>query len=271
MFFGLKILLIKGACHILLNILVWPFEEKKSIITNAVIHKNKRFVLNLDLENFFAAFHFGRVEGFFEKNRDFRLPREVALTIAQIACYEGRLPQGAPSSPIITNLICQILDMRLLKIAKRYRVDYTRYADDLTFSTNNRKFLDAYQSFLDEIFAELKKSGFSVNPQKTRLQFRDSRQEVTGLVVNKKANVSRTYCKRTKAMAHHLYTTGSFEIDGNPATISQLEGRFSFIDQIDRYNNKFDGKKHNCNILNGREKQYQAFLFYKYFYICTYL
>ena len=72
---------------------------------------------------------------FYEKNKDFLLPREVAIVIAQIACYNGCLPQGAPSSPIITNLICQVLDMRLLKIAKKYKLDYTRYADDFSFST----------------------------------------------------------------------------------------------------------------------------------------
>lgn len=124
------------------------FEKGKSIITNAKIHRNKRFVLNMDLENFFDSFHFGRVRGYFEKSAGFLLPREVSTIIAQISCYNGRLPQGAPSSPIITNLICQILDMRLLKIAKKYKLDYTRYADDLTFSTNNGSFLNSQESFI---------------------------------------------------------------------------------------------------------------------------
>lgn len=242
------------------------FEKGKSIITNARIHRNKRFVLNLDLEHFFDTFHFGRVLGFFEKNRDFQLPREAAVAIAQIACYQGRLPQGAPSSPIITNLICQILDMRLLKVAKAYRLDYTRYADDLTFSTNRRGFLDVQEQFCAEVSAEIERAGFAVNQKKTRLVFRDSKQEVTGLVVNKKISVDRAYCKKTRAMAHCLYTQGKYEIDGKPATLKQLEGRFSFIDQIDHYNNKKDGKTHNVHTLNGRERQYQAFLFYKYFF-----
>ena len=76
------------------------FERKKSIITNAKPHRNKRFVLNLDLENFFDSFHFGRVRGFFEKNRVLPLPHEVATVIAQLTCFEGSLPQGAPTSPI---------------------------------------------------------------------------------------------------------------------------------------------------------------------------
>ena len=108
-------------------------------------------VLNIDLENFFESFHFGRVRGFFIKNNNFLLPIEVATVIAQISCYEGKLPQGAPSSPIISNLICEILDYRLLKIAKKYKLNYTRYADDLTFSTNDKNFLGLQMEFYEEI------------------------------------------------------------------------------------------------------------------------
>jgi RNA-directed DNA polymerase len=94
------------------------FEKNKSIITNAKIHRNKRIVWNIDIENFFDSIHFGRIRGFFNKNNNFLLPIEVATVIAQLSCYEGKLPQGAPSSPIISNLICEILDHRILKIAK---------------------------------------------------------------------------------------------------------------------------------------------------------
>ena len=87
------------------------FEKGKSIITNAEVHRNKRYIYNVDIESFFDSFHFGRVKGFFEKNKDFLFLKQVATTIAQIACYNGRLPQGAPTSPVITNIICNILDM----------------------------------------------------------------------------------------------------------------------------------------------------------------
>jgi hypothetical protein len=243
------------------------FEKEKGIITNAIIHRNKRYVLNMDLEDFFDSFHFGRVRGFFEKNQEFNLPLEVATMIAQLTCYKGCLPQGAPSSPIITNLICNILDMKLIKISRKYRLDYTRYADDMTFSTNDSKFIDLKNIFLEEVTKEIKKSGFLVNNSKTRLVFRDSRQEVTGLVVNKKINVSRDYCKNTRAMADSFYKHGEFKINDYDGTIKQLEGRFAFINQLDYYNNKNDyEKKHTLWTLNSREKQYQKFLFYKYFF-----
>lgn len=248
------------------NNLSHAFEKEKSIITNAKIHRNKRLVLNIDLENFFGSFHFGRVRGFFIKNNNFLLSSEVATVIAQLTCYEGKLPQGAPTSPIITNLICEILDQRLLKISKKYKLDYTRYADDLTFSTNDKKFLDQQTEFYELLSSELIRAGFKINEKKKRLQFRDSRQVVTGLVVNKKINVNRIFYKETRAMAHQLYKEGKFEINGKLATLNQLEGRFAFINQLTRYNNKIDGEKHNFNILSSRELQYQKFLFYKYFY-----
>ncbi|WP_223827902.1 retron Ec67 family RNA-directed DNA polymerase/endonuclease [Bacillus atrophaeus] len=242
------------------------FKKDKSIITNAKIHRNKRFVLNIDLENYFESFHFGRVRGFFANNKNFLLPMKVATVIAQISCYDGKLPQGAPTSPIISNLISEILDRRIMKIAKKYKLYYTRYADDLTFSTNDKNFLNLQTEFYEEISEEITNSGFKINDKKNRLQFRDSRQVVTGLIVNKKINVNRIYYKETRAMAHQLYTHGKFEINGEPATLNQLEGRFSFINQLTWYNNKIDGEKHTFYNLSSRELQYQKFLFYKYFF-----
>ena len=244
------------------------FEKNKSIITNAMIHRNKRFVFNVDLQNFFDSFHFGRVRGYFVKNRHFQLPIEVATVIAQLSCYNGCLPQGAPSSPIITNLVCQILDFRVLRISKKYKLDYTRYADDLTFSTNDKSFLDMQIGFYADLANDIESAGFRINNNKTRLQYKDSKQEVTGLVVNKKLSVNRAYYRNTKAMAYNLYKHGSFTLDNAEGGINQLEGRFSFINQLDKYNNELDKtQKHNFRTLNGREKQYQKFLYYKLFYM----
>lgn len=247
------------------------FTKEKSIITNAKIHKNKRFVLNIDLENFFESFHFGRVQGYFEKNKNYLFPKNIATVLAQLTCYKGSLPQGSPSSPIITNLICNILDMKLLKMAKKYKLDYTRYADDLTFSTNNKSFAEKSEEFISQLEIIIKQSGFKINQKKTRLQYKQSRQVVTGLVVNKKVNVPRDFYKNTRAMANSLYKNGSFTINGLEGSLKQLEGRFSFINHINKENNKEQKKinkdlKLSFRFLNGQEKEYQKFLFYKYFF-----
>lgn len=243
------------------------FERKKGIISNAKIHRNKRYILNVDLKDFFDCFHFGRVKGFFVSNEYFKLPEEVATVIAQLTCYNGKLPQGAPTSPIITNYICNILDYKILSLAKKYHLDYTRYADDLTFSTNDKKFVDNFDVFFKSLDSIITKNGFKINEKKTRLVFKDSRQTVTGLIVNKRINVSNTYYKATRAMANSLYTKGEFYINGEQGTLAQLEGRFTFINEIVRYNNKINGLT-NKKIyeLNAKEKELQKFLFYKYFY-----
>ena len=243
------------------------FEKEKSIITNAVKHKKKKYIVNIDLKDFFEQFHFGRVKGFFEKNREFYCSEDVAFLIAKIACFEGTLPQGAPTSPIIANLIANNLDIKMIKIMKKYRLDYTRYADDITFSTNDKKFMDNYTFFYNDVKNTIEECGFSINEKKTRLTYQDSRQEVTGLTVNKKVNVNRTYYNNTRAMADSLYKTGKFTIDGKEGTLNMLEGRFAFINQIDKYNNTHGfNSKNSIYTLNMHEKQYQTFIFYKNFW-----
>lgn len=240
-------------------VLSHAFEKGKSIITNSQIHRNKKYILNIDLKNFFDSFNFGRVRGFFIKDRDFAVSPEIATVIAQIACYQGKLPQGSPSSPIITNLITRILDYRIVKIAKRYRFTYSRYADDMTFSTNrelNSNKLRAskeLENFLTELEELINSSGFEINSKKTRLSNNTQRQEVTGLVVNKKINVKREYVKNTRAMAFQLYKDGAFKIDKKPGTLNQLTGRFAFIFQIEQFNNYLLYKK--SLIQNNLESQ----------------
>ena len=121
-----------------LNIISHGFSKNKSIKTNGFPHRNKRYLLNVDLEDFFDSIHFGRVRGFFKTNKNFKFSDEVATLIAQLTCYKKKLPQGAPTSPVISNLIAEILDYRILKICKKYKLVYTRYVDDMTFSTNNK-------------------------------------------------------------------------------------------------------------------------------------
>ena len=234
------------------------FEKEKSIFTNAKIHRKKRFIINVDLENFFDNIHFGRVRGYLIKNKDFQLSEEVATVIAQLTCFKGSLPQGAPTSPIISNYICNIFDLRIIKLAKKYKLNYTRYADDLTFSTNDKYFMENWEAFLGNLEKEVERAGFHLNEKKTRISYEDSRQEVTGVIVNKKISIKREYYKNTRAMANNLYKTGEFYINGEKGSLNQLEGRFTFINQAECF-----GKKINFQQLNGREKEYQKFLFFK--------
>lgn len=130
------------------------FRRGHSIVTNAKPHHGRRFVLNLDLKDFFPSFNFGRIRGFFIKSKAFELNEKVATLIAQIACHQNSLPQGSPCSPVISDLVAHLLDARLAKMAKKEGVTYSRYADDLTFSTNKKSFPTALAT-QDEADAEL--------------------------------------------------------------------------------------------------------------------
>lgn len=119
------------------------FKKGRSIITNASKHLKRRYVLNVDLQDFFGTINFGRVRGFFINDKHFALNPAVATILAQIACHENALPQGSPCSPVISNLIGHILDVHLCKLASQNGCTYSRYADDITFSTNEPNFPNA--------------------------------------------------------------------------------------------------------------------------------
>jgi RNA-directed DNA polymerase len=254
-----------------------------------MMHLGKKNVLNIDLENFFDSFNFGRVRGFFIKNENFKLDPKIATMIAQIACYNDTLPQGSPCSPVITNLITHSLDIRLSQLAKKYKCTYTRYADDITFSTRKSEFPSQIMKEEDGIYTagkrlrrEIFNAGFSINENKTRIQYKDSRQDVTGLIVNKKPNTKKEYWRTVRAKCNSLFTTGKFiseldgvEVEGN---LNELEGQLNFIDQVDHYNRmrqkaplmpEITLRKVGQNttlLLSSREKTFSRFLFFRLFY-----
>lgn len=265
------------------------FVRERSILTNAARHIGKNNVLNIDLKNFFESFNFGRVRGFFIENKNFKLDPAVATVIAQIACYDNKLPQGSPSSPVIANLITHSLDIRLASLAKKNSCTYSRYADDITFSTRRKKFpsslmIEGERGYIPgkRLSSEIKRAGFDINNSKTRIQYKDSRQDVTGLVANKKPSVRREYWRTVRSQCHSLFSTGSFtdkiletSVAGN---IFVLEGRLNFIDQVDFFNRKRvnsapainhhppQKKSNTRRLLNGRERTFSRFLYYKSFY-----
>ena len=194
------------------------FIKKRSCVTNAAPHVNKKYVLNCDIENFFYNIHFGRVRGAF-MSKPFNFNKMVATYISQLVCYNGHLPQGAPTSPFISNIICYSMDKEFSFIAKKNHCKYTRYADDITFSTNLSLFPSkiAYLNsekkivFSERILKNLNNGfdkGFKFNEKKTKLSRSCFRQEVTGIVVNEKLNVSQKYIKRIRAILNNIKKSG---------------------------------------------------------------
>jgi RNA-directed DNA polymerase len=191
---------------------VQGFVPSRSVLTNAQQHIGQRFVLNIDLKDFFPSIHFGRVQGIFMKP-PYNLPKEVAVVLAKICCYSRKLPQGAPTSPIVSNMICARMDSELRKLAQEFKCRYTRYADDITFSTYLSKFPHelAYLEQIDDtskVFVGeklkvlIQSNGFEINNNKVRLQHKNQHQEVTGITVNKFPNVNRKFVRKISSMLH---------------------------------------------------------------------
>lgn len=267
------------------------FRRGRSIVTNAQQHVGKRQVVNLDLIDFFPSINLGRVRGFFINNKHFRLKEPVANTLAQISCHGNELPQGAPTSPVISNLIAHILDVRLAGFAKATGFHYTRYADDLTFSTNLKDLPPKLVRY-DEVSTkwvvgsrlrkEVKDAGFRINDAKTRLQLKQSRQDVTGIIVNKGVNVRIEYYKDARAKCDKLFKTGKyFETarkvldDGTmvlvktEGSLKSLDGKMSFIDFV-----KYERRKDVLSRQNETKEKpargflalYRKYLYFRNFY-----
>ncbi len=177
--------------------------ETHNIASNALPHVAKKFVMNIDLEDYFPSIKASRVRKLF-KSKYFQFNDDLALTLALLLTRNGSLPTGAPTSPVVANLITMPLDKELMKYCLINNINYTRYADDLTFSTN--------EFIADETIAQIKaiivKHKFTVNEKKFRIQSAMRQQKVTGLVVNQKVNVDRKYIKQIRAMLHHTKTEG---------------------------------------------------------------
>lgn len=191
---------------------VHGFLPNRSIVSNARPHSGQLWVLNVDLEDFFPSIHFGRVRGLF-RAWPYSLPDRVALVLARICCYRSQLPQGAPTSPIVSNMICAQLDTQLLRLAQRFRCIYTRYADDISISTSMSEFPSAlarmqpYPKTPEVVVgkamrAVIERNSFQVNERKVRMRHRDRRQEVTGLTVNRFPNVRKPFVRQLRAMLH---------------------------------------------------------------------
>jgi len=233
------------------------FTSGRSVLTNASGHVGRARLLTVDLADFFSTFHFGRVRGVFRK-QPFGFDPTVAAVLAQLCCYEGILPQGASTSPLLTNMICRRLDRDLMRLAARLGCRYSRYADDFTFSTDALFFSGellaplvggsstlTIGSALARVLAE---HGVKVNESKTRLQTARQRQVVTGVVVNKRPNVTRRFRQNIRAVLHRCEVDGLAATEtafhtkydrkqrrgGSPALLDHLHGRIDYLGMIRR-------------------------------------
>jgi retron-type reverse transcriptase len=229
------------------------FRGGRSIVSNASPHVGQAIVINMDLENFFPTLTYPRVKGMFKALGY----SDHAATVFGLLCTEPdvdeveldgksfyvakgerHLPQGSPASPQVTNVICRRFDKRIASLAKKYGFAYTRYADDLSFSTNDSGADVA--KLLASVERAVKDEGFKVHPKKTRIMRKGRRQEVTGVVVNEKVGAPRKEIRKLRAALHRIDTKGlagsswgGVQHDDGGDVIAAVLGYATFVRMVD--------------------------------------
>jgi hypothetical protein len=260
---------------------VHGFVKGKSVVSNASNHSKRKYVLNIDLKDFYGSINFGRVRGVFMA-KPFSFGEKAASLLAQLLCHQNKLPQGACTSPVISNLVSSNLDKKLVLLAKRYHCTYTRYADDITISCNKKDFPNSLASYdgnnpitgktiIGKLLEDtIDSAGFTINHDKVRLQIPSIRQDVTGLTVNEFPNVKRRYIREIRAMLHDWKNNGAVQAEKNyiikhpekRITIpeNKLDGSFfrkvvygklSFLKMVRNFNNTDDSLVTNFALKAG--------------------
>ena len=248
------------------------FTDGRSVVDNALRHIGKNYVFNTDIENFFPSIEQPRVWKRLQLP-PFNFPSSVANTIAGLCCmrtdevineekgyYRCVLPQGAPTSPIITNMICDTLDRRLNGLANRFGLNYSRYADDITFSSMHNVYREDGE-FRKELKRIIEDQHFKMNERKTRLQMRNVRQEVTGITVNEKLNVTQQYVREIRNLLYIWKRYGEtaaivsflpkYKEDkghvkkGNPDMVNVLDGKLMYLKMVKGENDSVYVRLHN--------------------------
>ncbi len=211
-----------------------------NILANASPHVGKKYVLNLDLKDFFPSISAKRIQDLL-LSPVFNYEQHLATAMTLLLTYKGQLPIGAPSSPVMSNFICLPLDEALMAFAHENQLVYTRYADDLTFSSDSL----IHETQIEALIKRIQDNDFQVNFKKVRLASSGSKQTVTGLTVNEKPNVDRKLLKKIRAMLHDLSTHGllkasthhfkakqSVSEGSQHKFLNRLEGYINFVGQI---------------------------------------
>jgi len=172
----------------------------KSIVDNARFHVNKTGVLTIDIENFFPSLRLKKVYGFFN---NLGYSKSVSMVLSRLCCLNDSLPQGAPTSPALSNLLMAPIDKRIIGFVKKYNISYTRYADDLTFSGDFEPGMVI--KFVKSVLSDY---NLKLNENKTKYCLKNQRQEVTGITVNQKMQACKEVRKSLRQSVYYIKKYG---------------------------------------------------------------
>lgn len=225
------------------------FRPAHSIVSNAEPHQGQDIVINMDLRDFFPSISYKRIKGLFHAlGYSEQIATILGLLCTEpeidqveldgetyyVANSERHLPQGAPTSPALTSILCRRLDSRLQGMADKLGFAYTRYADDLTFSASGET-ARQFTQLLWQARKIIEDEGFVLHPEKLRIMRKGSRQEVTGIVVNEKLSVNRKTLKNFRALLFHIEKDGldGKHWKGQPVSLAFLKGFANYVKMVD--------------------------------------
>lgn len=251
------------------------FIPNRSVVTNAAMHVGKKYVYNIDIKDFFPSISFFRVWAVLSKVKPFLLDNEVAGVIANLCCEDQCLPQGAPTSPMLSNVVCIRLDRKLYFLSKKMNFTYSRYADDITISSNEDIFSPEFRKTIFEIIEE---EGFEINLKKERLQRNNvkdgdkvvrERQEVTGIIVNRRTNVPRSYIKNLRAALHNWEHQGYAKAaSGYEYYYKREKGFVRYKGEIPPFENYISGKLEYLGMVRGKDDPIYRLLKFQFDTLC---
>jgi RNA-directed DNA polymerase len=210
-------------CHLAIHESCHAYLRGKSIITNAYSHVGKAFVANIDIENFFGSISRDHVFRLLRKND---IGEKLSGAVANLVTYEGHVPQGAPTSPAISNALLFDFDEAITNYCVTSNLSYTRYADDMTISGDTR---GSIESAIEKCSVLLSNYKLKLKKEKTRIASHQSSQRVTGLVVNEKIQPPREYQRRIRSMFHNAYLYPEQYLE----RINELRGHLSYLSSFD--------------------------------------
>ncbi len=202
------------------------FERGRGIVEHAALHAGKSVVVNVDIVSYFESTQVKRIHKMF---RRFGWGRGATRLLIRLCTHDGGLPQGAPTSPKLSNLVNYFLDERLTEIAESFDATYSRYADDITFSfdQDERWFVN---SLVWNVRSALFWAGYVMHHRrKPSVRRQHQRQEVTGLVVNERLTLPREVRRRLRAIRHRIANGQAASI-----TAEELAGWESFEEMVER-------------------------------------
>jgi len=214
------------------------YKRKHSLTTNALPHVNKKIILKLDIENFFDNINFIKVYKYVFN--ECLYPKKLGVLLTNLCLFNNKLPQGAPTSGYISNLVLRNFDEAVGKFCNSKNISYTRYSDDMTFSGDFN--VKEVISFVSKLLFE---EGFKLNKSKIKVVNKGTRQQITGVVVNEKLSIRKNYKRKIRQEIYYIKKHGidshlsKMGIKEKTLYLRKLLGKINFVLQVESNNKEF--------------------------------